>query len=113
MTYFVGWLWRRATKKVFENKWEWIEDYQRLIIRDKWLSLIVTLGFGFAWFFSATVATLLVMGTEGINNNTRLFGTLLKFYLLAVPVFYVVNWLVALYNIYDTERIATWERLKD
>jgi len=33
--------------------------------------------------------------------------------IIAIPVFYVYHWLAALYEIYDAERLATWERLKE
>lgn len=105
---FVKWLLLRIKRTLIgDGQWEWISDYRRLILREKPISFLVTVFGGLLWFmFNALLVIWLV-------DDKELGGNLMKGILLSVPLFYVYNWIAALYEIYDTERIATWERLKE
>lgn len=105
---FALWILNRIKRTLIgDGQWEWISEYRRLILREKPISFLVTVFGGLLWFmFNALLVIWLV-------DDRELGGNLMKGILLSVPLFYVYNWLAALYEIYDTERMATWERLKE
>ena len=105
---FVKWLLLRIKRTLIgDGRWQWIEEYRRLIIREKPISIIVTILGGLVWFMVCAFLTLWL-----VNDKETIFS-IMQGVVLSVPAFYIYNWLAALYEIYDTERMATWERLKD
>jgi hypothetical protein len=105
---FVKWLLRRISKSLIgTGKWQWVQDYRRLIMFDKPMSLLATFGCGLVWFLASGTACILFL------PDRDSIGLAFQCILLSIPMFYIYNWLAALYEIYDAERMATWDRLKE
>ena len=105
---FIKWLLARIKRTLLgENQWQWVYEYRRLIIKSKLESVLVTIFGGLLYC--------LVMSVLGFlfSNSKEEVGIWVQTAILSVPAFYIYNWLAALYNIYDAERMATWERLKE
>ena len=102
--YFVSWLLKRASKRMF-NDWEWIRKYREFIIDEKAVSIVLTVLLGALWFIVMSVIAVWI-------SDGRPPQYVLYVILSVPPLFYIYNWLVALYEIYDRERMATWEELK-
>ena len=95
------------TLRLGQGQWKWVREYRDLILRQKGLSFLATVFGGLLWFMFAVAASLCLLETkEHIEIAVRAA-------IIAIPVFYVYHWLAALYEIYDAERLATWERLKE
>lgn len=90
-----------------QGQWKWVREYRRLIVYHKGLSLLATTFGGVLWLFISFAASMALLDTKGDILYT------MNVALYMVPAFYVYHWLAALYEIYDTERLATWERLKE
>lgn len=104
---FVMWILNRIKRSlVGTGTWRWIQDYRHQIIREKAASIVITLLCGFVWWI--IVASIPIF----LEYDRATIGLIMKCALLAVPVFYVYNWLMALYDIYDGERKETFNRLK-
>ena len=105
---FIKWLLARIKRTLLgENQWQWVYEYRRLIIKSKLESVLVTIFGGFVfWLVASTLGFLFA-------NSREELGIWMKVAALSIPAFYIYNWLAALYNIYDAERMATWERLKE
>lgn len=105
---FVKWLLLRIKRSLIgDGRWQWIEEYRRLIIREKPISIIVTVFGGALWFLVCALLCLWLVDTK------ETVFLIMRGVVLSVPAFYIYNWLAALYEIYDTERMATWDRLKE
>lgn len=104
---FAKWILLRIKRTLFgDGNWQWVYEYRRLIIKSKVESVLVTIFGGLVfWLFMMVPAFLFLPSREEISLCMQTI-------LLLVPTFYIYNWLAALYEIYDTERMATWERLK-
>lgn len=105
---FITWLLKRIKTNLIGNgTWRWVEDYRNMILRSKLESFFVTILGGLLWLLVIfAVSTFLSLSREMIQD-------LGLYALISVPVFYIYNWLMALYDIYDTERMATWNTLKE
>ena len=105
---FAKWLLLRIKRTLIgDGRWEWVNEYRRLILREKPISILVTIFGGLMWFLVCGILTLWLV-------DDRVTGFLImRGVLFSVPAFYIYNWLAALYEIYDAERMATWDRLKE
>lgn len=105
---FITWLLARMKRKLIgDGQWDWVYKYRRLILEEKIGSIIVTVLGGALWTLFGGCIMMMFMEP----NETSLI--LFKGIIISVPVFYVYNWIAALYELYDTERMATWNRLKE
>lgn len=105
---FILWLLQRIKRSLIgDGQWRWISDYRRLILREKPVSILVTLLGGFMWFMICGLLTIWLV------DDKELGFSIMRSVLLSVPAFYIYNWIAALYEVYDTERMATWNTLKD
>lgn len=102
--HFAEWLLNRAYNKM-SCSWQWIHGY-RSVIMDIWLlAFILTTLIGGV---CVAVAVLVYMSVFETRPSNEVIYTL-----LTLPyIFFVYNWLAALYEIYDTERMATWDAVK-
>ena len=103
---FVIWLLKRIKRKMFGNDtFAFIEGY-REFMRDEFAGcIIVTLLIGVGQF---VLGAMLCAWIWDGSPPKYVF-----YILLANPfVFFFYNWLVNLYSIYDTERMAVWDELK-
>jgi hypothetical protein len=105
---FAKWILRRIVNTLSgSGQWEWIQDYRSLILRDKPLSILATFGCGLVWFILGGLASILLL------PDRHSIGIAFQCIIVSIPAFYIYNWLAALYEIYDAERMATWDRLKE
>ena len=104
---FIVWLLKRILHQLIgSDPHRFVEAY-RDFIRDEFFgALIITFLLGVAQFILGGLFC-----AWAWNGKPPMF---MLYVLLANPVvFFVYNWLVVLYGIYENERLATWERLKD
>lgn len=107
MFYFIKWLGKRVTKTLFkEGHWQWIESYRDLIMREKPLAILLTFLMGALWFVGMGAVVAL---TSDTRPPQYVFMTLLS----VPPLFFIYNWLAALYEIYSEERERTMNYLKE
>lgn len=105
---FIVWLLQRIKRSLIgDGQWQWISDYRRFILREKPVSILVTIFGGLMWFLVCGILTLWLVDDKEIGY------LIMRGVLFSVPAFYIYNWLAALYEVYDTERMATWNTLKD
>ena len=102
---FAQWLFNRAFGRVM-RPWAWIKSYREIIMEVWPLAFILTTLIGGLWFIIFNL--IVVMGMfDTTPTKEGMWVT------AAVPyLFFVYNWIMALYEIYDTERMATWEAVK-
>ena len=104
---FTVWLLKRLKRKLTVTApFRFIEGYRRFIQEEFIGAMVITLLLGVAQFIFGAIICAWIWESK---------PPMYMFYiLLANPViFFVYNWLVSLYDIYDTERMATWHRLKE
>jgi len=105
---FTIWILNRIKQSLLGGEqWEWVSDYRRLILRSKVESILITVFGGLVWFVLCGGVCLALVDTR------ETFFFVMQCVILSVPAFYMTNWIAALYEIYDAERMATWDRLKD
>ena len=102
--HFAQWLANRAFDKL-SCSWKWIHGYRSLIM-DIWLlAFILTTLIG---GLCVAVSVLVWMSLYKTDPSPTVIYTL-----MTLPyIFFVYNWLAALYEIYDNERMATWDAVK-
>jgi hypothetical protein len=105
--YFTEWLLKRWFNMFFGGtRWTWVSKYREIIMEERALSILLTALLGTIWFM---VSFSLCM----VFSQTRP-SDLVAYALLAVPLlFYIYNWMMALYEIFDDERRRTWQTLKE
>lgn len=103
---FAIWVFNRIKKSVFGKEYRWISDYRELILQDKFMSIILTLGCGTLYSLGV-----IVVGIAFIDQAQTLRNFIL-FVIGTVPMFYVYNWIMALHEVYEKEKQKTWEALK-
>lgn len=105
---FTIWILQRIKRKVFgSGTWQWVEEYRRMIMREKILALLLTVLLGGIWFICASLVAVWLNDLERPPQYVMVG-------IFATPVvFFIYNWLAALYEIYNNERIATWQTLKE
>lgn len=105
---FIYWLLQRIKRTIFRpREWEWVSVYRRMILREKVLSIILTFLVGMV--FVGVVVLVAVAGGSTRESASQLIDWSAS----AVVSFYLYNWLAALYEVYTTEKMATWHALKD
>jgi hypothetical protein len=105
--YFVNWLLQRLKRNLFGNgRWRWIGDYRNMIIREKPMSILVTIMGGIVFTLFAMLCVLFWFQTK-----TEFFN-MFHIVICIPPAFWFYNWIMALYEIFDAERMATWEAVK-
>jgi peptidoglycan biosynthesis protein MviN/MurJ (putative lipid II flippase) len=88
------------------GQWEWVQKYRELIMEVWPLAFILTTLVGALWVIAFNLFVIMTM--FGVTpTKTTMYATIAAPYL-----FFVYNWIMALYEIYDTERMATWEAVK-
>lgn len=103
---FIIWILKRIKKSMFGKEYRWISGYRELILQDKFMSIILTLGCGTLYSLSV-----IVTGIAFIDQAQTL-RNFIFFVVGSVPVFYVYNWIMALHEVYEKEKQKTWEALK-
>ena len=104
---FTIWILNRIKTSITPDRpWHWLYEYRRLIMKDKFYSIMTTIFAGLLWFMVAFCLSMYFLE----ERDDIFFALRTAIYM--VPAFYVYNWLAALYEIYDKERMATWEALK-
>ena len=69
------------------------------------IAIVLTFLGGAVWFIIASLVTISFIDTTP--------PTYMLYLILSVPpLFFIYNWLMALYAIFDQERMETWELLK-
>ena len=107
---FAKWLLARTARTLkITGRWDWIEKYRSMIIREKFLSVIATIVGGLVCFIFVGAFCIIFID----ETQKQLARDILLTTMYAIPAFYIYNWIAALYEIYDAERIATWDRLKE
>lgn len=105
---FILWLLARIKKTLIgDGPWEWISEYRRLILREKPFSILLTFLGGLLWFLACGLLTVWLVEDKQIG------GHIMQGVIISIPAFYIYNWLAALYEVYDAERMATWHTLQD
>ena len=104
MMNFAQWLLKRAIRKMFGD-WQWVYEYRKMI-RDLWpLAFILTTLAGALFFIGVNLFVMFAFDVHLTRDGL--------YAVAAVPyLFFVYNWLAGLYEIYDTERMATWDAVK-
>lgn len=103
---FVIWLLKRMKRKLFGNDtFAFVEGY-REFMRDEFFGcVVVTLLIGVGQFILGAIISAWIC-----DGRPPQF---VFYILLSNPfIFFFYNWLVNLYRIYDTERMACWDELK-
>jgi hypothetical protein len=102
---FITWLFKRIKNSMFSNQSDWVQVYRRMILREKILSIVLTLVGGALY--------MLFVGFLLIPFIDREATALTIIWCLAgsVAVFYVYHWLMALHEVYLLERQKTWDAL--
>ena len=103
---FVIWLLKRLKKHTIGTEWAWVRDYRRAILNEPWMAILATVLCGFIWWILLAGLAIYFLPAEYISLALALI-------FFSVPAFYVYHWLVALYGVYDRERMKMWETLKD
>ena len=100
---FISWIFRR----VKNSQSDWVRGYRRLILEETFLSIVTTAVVGvFCWF-----VPLGWISIHFIDQHATAELTLVVL-ALAVPLFYVYHWLMALYEVYKQEQRDMWAILK-
>ena len=100
---FVIWLFRR----IKNYRSDWVESYRRLILEETFLSIVFTLILGIVLYI-LPVCFLLIPYVDRTSTATTIIWCLVG----SVIVFYVYHWLMALHEVYEEEKLKTWEALK-
>jgi hypothetical protein len=103
---FAKWLLKRIHRKMFGGEWAWLFKYRELIQEEIPLAILITVLLGVAW----TLAMSLVMIYFIDDRETLLI--VMRCVMLCPPLFFVYNWLYTLYEIYNNERMATWDAVR-
>lgn len=105
--YFTTWLLQRLKHNLLGyGRWQWILEYRNMIIREKAMSIMATIIGGIVFTLSAMLVAL--MSLEHKSEIHYVF----QIVICIPPAFWFYNWIMALYEIFDTERMATWEAVK-
>jgi hypothetical protein len=108
MMNFIYWLLQRLKRKLFSSiKWQWVEKYRRMILFEKAMSIVITFLLGM--IFTGCVA----LGALTSGCPRELVSQIIDWTASAIIAFYLYHWLAALYEVYTTEKMATWHALKD
>jgi uncharacterized membrane protein YeaQ/YmgE (transglycosylase-associated protein family) len=90
---------------MFNDQFEWIQKYRRMILQEKFLSILLTLTGG------ALYNLLVVLLLIPFIDRTDTFANTIWGVTGSVVVFYVYHWIMALHEVYLLERQKTWDAL--
>ena len=102
---FITWLFKRIKDSMFDIQFGWIKDYRRMILREKFLSIVLTLVCGALYILF--VGFLLIPYIDRADTAAKIIWSLAG----SVAVFYVYHWIMALHEVYLLERQKTWDAL--
>ena len=102
---FITWLFKRIKDSMFSIQFEWIKDYRRMILREKILSIVLTLACGALYIL--LVGFLLIPFIDRADTFANTIWGLAG----SVVVFYVYHWIMALHEVYQLERQKIWNEL--
>ena len=100
---FVIWFFKR----IKNSQLDWVEGYRRLILEETFLSIVFTLILGIVLYI-LPVCFLLIPYVDRAGTATTIIWCLV----VSVILFYVYHWIMALREIYEEEKLKTWEELK-
>ena len=90
---------------MFSNQSDWVQGYRRMILREKFLSIVLTLACGALYILF--VGFLLIPYIDREETAAKIIYGLVG----SVVVFYVYHWIMALHEVYLLERQKTWDAL--
>jgi uncharacterized membrane protein (DUF485 family) len=102
---FITWLFKRIKNSMFNDQFEWIQKYRRMILQETVLSIVLTLLCGVLYILF--VGFLLIPYIDRAETAAKIIYGLVG----SVAVFYVYHWLMALHEVYLLERQKTWDAL--
>jgi hypothetical protein len=102
---FLTWLFKRIKDSMFSIQFGWIKDYRRMILREKILSIVLTLACGALYIL--LVGFLLIPFIDRADTFANTIWGLAG----SVVMFYVYHWIMALHEVYLLERQKTWDAL--
>ena len=102
---FLTWLFKRIKDSMFSIQFGWIKDYRRMILREKFLSILLTFACGAG--FNLLVVLLLIP----IIDRADTFANTIWVVAGSVVMFYVYHWIMALHEVYHLERQKIWNEL--
>jgi hypothetical protein len=100
---FATWLFKR----IKNAKLEWVIGYRRLILEETFLSIVFTFICGI-FLYIVPVGFLLIPYVDRTDTATTIIWGLV----VSVVIFYVYHWIMALREVYELEKLKTWEALK-
>ena len=90
---------------MFSIHFGWIKDYRRMILQEKFLSILITLVGGA--LYNLLVVLLLIPFSDRADTVVNTIWGLTG----SVAMFYVYHWIMALHEVYLLERQKTWNAL--
>jgi hypothetical protein len=102
---FITWIFKRIKNSMFNSQSEWVQVYRRMILREKFLSIVLTLVGGALYILF--VGFLLIPYIDRAETAAKIIYGLVG----SVVMFYVYHWLMALHEVYLLERQKTWDAL--
>ena len=90
---------------MFNDQFEWIKNYRRMILQEKVLSIVLTFVCGCLYvIFVGWLLTPFIDRADTFANT--IWGVA-----GSVAMFYVYHWIMALHEVYLLERQKTWDAL--
>ena len=102
---FITWIFKRIKDSMFNDQFEWIKNYRRMILQETVLSIVLTLACGALYIL--LVGWLLIP----FIDRTDTFAKTMWGLVASLVMFYVYHWLRALHEVYLLERQKTWDAL--
>ena len=90
---------------MFNDQFEWIQKYRRMILQETILSIVLTFACGALYILF--VGFLLIPYIDRAETAAKIIWGLSA----SVVMFYVYHWLMALHEVYLLERQKTWDAL--
>lgn len=90
---------------MFSIQFGWVKDYRRMILREKFLSILLTLVCGA--LYNLLVVLLLIPFIDRADTLANTIWGVAG----SVAMFYVYHWIMALHEVYLLERQKTWDAL--
>lgn len=103
---FIKWLLKRMHRKVFRGEWGWLHKYRDSIREEMPIAIVATIFCGLLWLLVTGALTIFFI------DDRETAQTIMKCMLACPPLFFFYNWFYTLYEIYDAERLATWDAVR-
>ena len=113
--HFISWLAARAGRTLFCD-YQWIKNYRKFILNEKMLSIFVTILLGIAFVLVTTLTAMVLVKsfyTGTSDEKFMLITSIMQWLCCVPPVFFVYNWIMALYGVYTKEQEEMWKQLKE